>query len=98
EIDWTKKAPEGEGYTIAGESYQTWNIKLKKAIWNRGDAFLTNIGKQQFIHDAIDYSQFPVIACTARRKGWHLTLPADYREQNFRGGGRFDWASCRAVE
>lgn len=73
------------------------NIKLK-AIWNRGDAFLTNIGKQQFIHDAIDYSQFPVIACTARRKGWHLTLPADYREQNFRGGGRFDWASCRAVE
>ncbi len=23
EIDWTKKAPEGEGYTIAGESYQT---------------------------------------------------------------------------
>ncbi|HBQ0329263.1 TPA: transcriptional regulator, partial [Klebsiella pneumoniae] len=25
-------------------------------------------------------------------------LPADYREQNFRGGGRFDWASCRAVE
>ncbi|HHC1589645.1 TPA: hypothetical protein ACN7VP_003489, partial [Klebsiella pneumoniae] len=78
--------------------YQTWNIKLKKAIWNRGDAFLTNIGKQQFIHDAIDYSQFPVIACTARRKGWHLTLPADYREQNFRGGGRFDWASCRAVE
>ncbi|PLM94397.1 transcriptional regulator, partial [Klebsiella pneumoniae] len=52
----------------------------------------------QFIHDAIDYSQFPVIACTARRKGWHLTLPADYREQNFRGGGRFDWASCRAVE
>ncbi|HBS7125625.1 transcriptional regulator, partial [Klebsiella pneumoniae] len=24
--------------------------------------------------------------------------PADYREQNFRGGGRFDWASCRAVE
>ncbi|WP_228295474.1 hypothetical protein, partial [Klebsiella quasipneumoniae] len=20
------------------------------------------------------------------------------REQNFRGGGRFDWASCRAVE
>ncbi len=25
-----KKAPEGEGYTIAGESYQTWNIKLKK--------------------------------------------------------------------
>jgi hypothetical protein len=22
-IDWTKKAPEGEGYTIAGESYQT---------------------------------------------------------------------------
>ncbi len=67
-------------------------------IWNRGDAFLTNIGKQQFIHDAIDYSQFPVIACTARRKGWHLTLPADYREQNFRGGGRFDWASCRAVE
>ncbi len=30
EIDWTKKAPEGEGYTIAGESYQTWNIKLKK--------------------------------------------------------------------
>ncbi|MCP6002298.1 hypothetical protein NL386_34145, partial [Klebsiella pneumoniae] len=21
-----------------------------------------------------------------------------YREQNFRGGGRFDWASCRAVE
>lgn len=32
------KAPEGEGYTIAGESYQTWNIKLK-AIWNRGDAF-----------------------------------------------------------
>ncbi|MER3763810.1 transcriptional regulator, partial [Klebsiella pneumoniae] len=30
--------------------------------------------------------------------GWHLTLPADYREQNFRGGGRFDWASCRAVE
>ena len=98
EIDWTKKAPEGEGYTIAGESYQTWNIKLKKAIWNRGDAFLTNIGKQQFIRDAIDYSQFPVIACTARRKGWHLTLPADYREQNFRGGGRFDWASCRAVE
>ncbi|BBE05855.1 hypothetical protein KPGSU103_C45730 [Klebsiella pneumoniae] len=99
-------APQKHHYTLnqqvgsitAGESYQTWNIKLKKAIWNRGDAFLTNIGKQQFIHDAIDYSQFPVIACTARRKGWHLTLPADYREQNFRGGGRFDWASCRAVE
>ncbi|AOV10288.1 transcriptional regulator [Klebsiella michiganensis] len=98
EIDWSKKAPAGEGYTIAGESYQVWNIRLRKALWNRGDAFLTNIGKEQFIHDAIDYSQFPVIACTARRKGWHLTLPANYPEQNFRGGGRFDWASCRDVD
>ncbi|MGS0922053.1 transcriptional regulator, partial [Klebsiella pneumoniae] len=67
-------------------------------IWNLGDAFLKNIVKKQFINDAIDFSQFPVIACTARRKGWHLTLPAYYREKNFRGGGRFVWASCRAVE
>ena len=98
EIDWTKKAPEGEGYTIAGESYRVWNIRLKKAIWNRGDAFLQNIGKEQFIHDAIDYSQFPVIACVAGQKGWHLTLPENYTKQNFRGGGSFDWTSCRAVD
>ncbi|STU76027.1 ascBF operon repressor [Klebsiella pneumoniae] len=39
EIDWTKKAPEGEGYTIAGESYQTWNIKLKKSHLESGRRF-----------------------------------------------------------
>ncbi|MFK9907968.1 transcriptional regulator, partial [Klebsiella pneumoniae] len=78
---------------------QIREILISESAWEEMTClFAPSIGKQQFIHDAIDYSQFPVIACTARRKGWHLTLPADYREQNFRGGGRFDWASCRAVE
>ncbi len=70
-----KKAPEGEGYTIAGESYQTSEYQVKKKPSGIGETlFLTNIGKQQFIHDAIDYSQFPVIACTAGAKRLALNI------------------------
>lgn len=96
EVDWTKKPQKNDGQSIAGESYRTWNIKIRKAIWNRGDIFLQG-ANEQFIHDTLDYSQFPVVACVARKKGWKLTLPVNYQEQNFRAGGRFDWASCKSI-
>ncbi|WP_420921558.1 transcriptional regulator [Enterobacter quasiroggenkampii] len=97
EIDWTKKAIKGEGKSIAGVSYREWNIRLKKTLWNRGDIFIQNLNKSQFIFETIDYSQFPVVACVAKQKGWSLTLPNNYTMQNFRGGGKFDWATCSKV-
>lgn len=98
EINWKKPAPEGEGYSIAGVSYSTWHILLKKALWNRGDIFVTSLGKSQFIHDSIDYSLFPQVACVAQRKHWKLTLPDNYQFQNFRGGGAFDMNKCERVD
>ncbi|UYP74523.1 transcriptional regulator [Pantoea dispersa] len=97
EVNWKKTNANGQGRYIAGISYREWNIRLRKAIWNRGDKFLSNIGKAQFISESIDYSLFPVVVCVSRLKGWSLTLPDNYPKQNFRGGGDFDWKTCKNI-
>jgi len=98
EINWKKKPLDNAQRHIAGESYRAWNIKLRKALWDRGEVFLNHLNKDQFIHDTIDYSLFPQIACVAQRKGWKLTLPEGHRLEKFRGRSGFNVDTCEWSE
>lgn len=95
-IDWTT-AESKQQATLAGFGYEVWFQRFRQTLQGLGAEYLepfASYGRDQFVHDAVEFSMFPVFVCVAQRKGWKLTPPAGYQFDNFRGGGPFDVAHC----